>query len=86
MRSTVNVLSITLRPAPRNGMCTDHSWKTSLANAQLYMCIAALVTSFDLELLEADVWDTEIPINAQHHSPRLGSKGVRVFAKRLTYQ
>ena len=32
------------------------------------MCIAALVTRFDREFLEADVGGTEMAINAQHHA------------------
>lgn len=49
------------------------------------MCIAAIVVRFDLELFETDEWDTEMAIDSHHHSPRLGSKGVQVFAKKSTF-
>ena len=57
----------------------------SLANAELYMAITAVATRFDLELFESDEWDTEMAVDSHHHSPRLESKGVQVFAKRSTF-
>lgn len=57
----------------------------SLANAELYMLIPALVTRFDLELFDSDAWDTEMAVDSHHHSPRPDSKGVKVFVKKSTF-
>ena len=55
----------------------------SLAYAELFMTIAAVVSRFNLELYETDEWDVEIAIDSRHRSPRAGSNGVRVLLKKL---
>ena len=56
-----------------------------LANAELYMAVPAVITRFDLEVFQSSAWDTEMAVDAEHHSPRLGSMGVQVFARSSTY-
>ena len=53
----------------------------SLANAELYLAPAALVTRFDLEVFESNEWDCEMAVDDQRHSPVVGSQGVRVVAR-----
>ncbi|CAF9914838.1 hypothetical protein IMSHALPRED_002255 [Imshaugia aleurites] len=57
----------------------------NLANAELYMCVPALVTRFDFELFETDDWDVDMAVDAHHHSPRVDTQSVRVFAKASTF-
>lgn len=57
----------------------------NLANAELYMCIPALLTRFDFELFETDEWDVDMAVDSHHHSPRVDTQGVRVFAKPSTF-
>ena len=49
------------------------------------MCIPALLTRFDFELFETDEWDVDMAVDSHHHSPRVDSQGVRVFAKASTF-
>ena len=78
-----NHVSIPLPTAGQDKILTMRIHR--LANSELYMCIAAIVVRFDLELFETNEWDTEMAVDSQHHSPRLGSKGVQVFAKKSTF-
>ena len=49
------------------------------------MAIPTVVSRFDLETFQSDAWDTEMAVDAECHSPRAGSVGVRVFARTSTY-
>ena len=49
------------------------------------MAIPTILARFDLELFESDAWDTEMAVNAERHSPRVGSTGVQVHARKSTY-
>ena len=49
------------------------------------MAVPAIISRFDLELFQSSAWDTEMAVDAEHHSPRLGSQGVQVFARRSTF-
>lgn len=49
------------------------------------MAIPSVLTRFDLELFESDAWDTEMAVDSEHHSPRVGSTGVEVYARRSTF-
>ena len=49
------------------------------------MAVPAVLARFDLELFESDAWDTEIAVDSHHHSPRVGSTGVQVYARKSTY-
>lgn len=57
----------------------------SLANAELYMAVSSVIARFDLELFESDAWDTETAVDSEHHSPRVGSVGVQVYARKTSY-
>lgn len=45
------------------------------------MAVPAVISRFSLELFESDEWDTEMAVDAERHSPRVASKGVRVLVK-----
>ena len=62
-----------------------NSIQNSLANAELFMAVPNVLARFDLELFESDVWDTETAVDAEHHAPRVGSNGLRVYARQSTY-
>lgn len=49
------------------------------------MAIPTVLARFDLELFESDAWDTEMAVDAEQHSPRVGSTGVEVYARTSTY-
>ena len=49
------------------------------------MAIPYVLARFDLELFESNAWDTEMAVDAEHHSPRVGSTGVQVYARQSTY-
>jgi hypothetical protein len=48
------------------------------------MAIPTVLARFDLDLYESDAWDTEMAVDAEHHSPRVGSSGVQVYARKAT--
>ena len=58
---------------------------SSLANAELYMCIPALAARFDFEFFETDEWDIDMAVDSHHHSPRVDTQGVRVLAKASSF-
>ncbi|KAL9585669.1 MAG: hypothetical protein Q9203_004155 [Teloschistes exilis] len=60
-------------------------FRLALANAELYMAISSVIARFDLELFESDAWDTETAVDSEHHSPRVGSVGVQVYARKTSY-
>ena len=49
------------------------------------MAIPTVLARLDLQLFEFDAWDTEMAVDAEHHSPRAGSTGVQVYARLSTY-
>lgn len=49
------------------------------------MAIASVLARFDLDLHESDAWDTEMAVDAEHHSPRVGSSGVQVYAHKAKF-
>ena len=52
--------------------------RTSLAYAELYLCLAALFRRFTFELYDSDVSDIELKHDFFLPSPKLDSKGLRV--------
>lgn len=51
---------------------------SSLANAELYMTMAAVFRNFSFELYETDLTDVKLAHDFFLPSPKLDSKGVRV--------
>jgi hypothetical protein len=51
---------------------------SSLAYAELYLALAAIVRRFTLELFETDSSDIEAVCDAMMPMPKADSKGVRV--------
>lgn len=49
------------------------------------MAIPSIIVRFDLELFQSDAWDTEMAVDSEHHSPRIGSTGVEVYARQTSY-
>ena len=49
------------------------------------MGIPALLTRFDFDLFETEEWDVDMAVDSHHHSPRVDTKGVQVFAKASTF-
>ena len=53
----------------------------SLAYAELYLTLSALLRRFDFELFETTIADVEPVCDAFMPMPRIDSKGVRVFVR-----
>lgn len=83
--SAIHLVIHSLFPERRCTKLTLFLQSLSLANAELYMCIPALLTRFDFEFFETDEWDIDMAVDSHHHSPRADTKGVYVLAKPSTY-
>lgn len=69
-------------------VCAAMFWRPksnsfSLAYAELFITIAAVFRKFDLEMYETTIDDIKIERDLFVASPKLGSKGVRGFVKRV---
>ena len=63
-------------------MLTSHITR-SLAYAELYLTLAAVVRQFNLELFDTTASDIEAVCDAFMPMPKIDSKGVRVIVREM---